>query len=49
MGNLPPHCDVIIKLIYVTELAVDDGRLLFRLSAALAPAKKDAAQQVILT
>ena len=45
VGNLPPHCEVIIKLVYVTEQQLDDGKIVFRLPAALAPARVDSALQ----
>eukprot|EP01113_Clastostelium_recurvatum_P040607 TRINITY_DN6329_c0_g1_i1.p1 TRINITY_DN6329_c0_g1~~TRINITY_DN6329_c0_g1_i1.p1 ORF type:complete len:310 (-),score=64.02 TRINITY_DN6329_c0_g1_i1:892-1821(-) len=37
VGNLPPHCDAIIKIIYVTELTLDGDEIAFIVPATLAP------------
>lgn len=37
IGNLPPGREVLVRLTYVTELVVDDGRLRFTLPTTLAP------------
>jgi len=37
IGNLPPGREVLVRLSYVTELVVDEGRLRFTLPTTLAP------------
>lgn len=37
VGNLPPGKEVTVKLTYVTELAVDDGRLRFAIPTTVSP------------
>ena len=40
VGNLPPLADVLIKVTYVTELAVEGDRLAFNLLGTVAPWKR---------
>ncbi|XP_071788645.1 protein mono-ADP-ribosyltransferase PARP4-like [Asterias amurensis] len=40
VGNLPPQADVLIKVTYVTELAVEGDRLAFNLLGTVAPWKR---------
>ena len=37
IGNLPPGKEVLVRITYVTELPVDDGRLRFTLPTTIAP------------
>ena len=37
IGNLPPGREVLVRVTYVTELAVDDGQLRFTLPTTIAP------------
>jgi Ca-activated chloride channel family protein len=37
IGNLPPGAEAVVKLTYVTELPVDDGRLRFTLPTTVSP------------
>src|SRR5688572_27376636 len=37
IGNLPPGKEVLVKLTYVTELAVDEGRLRFVIPTTVSP------------
>jgi Ca-activated chloride channel family protein len=46
VGNLPPGSDVIVKLTYVAELAVDDGRLRFAVPTTVSPRYAPAEDQV---
>ncbi|KAL6044894.1 Protein mono-ADP-ribosyltransferase parp4 [Balamuthia mandrillaris] len=43
VGNLPPKCSVMIKITYVTELAVDGPNINFVLPASVSPPQKDQA------
>ncbi|CAF4306266.1 unnamed protein product, partial [Didymodactylos carnosus] len=36
VGNLPPNCEVVIKITYVVELAIENGDIVFRLPAKVA-------------
>jgi len=47
VGNLPPACTVVIKITYVTELAVDAGDIIFQLPNAVAPSQKAKASQIV--
>ncbi|XP_038058129.1 protein mono-ADP-ribosyltransferase PARP4-like [Patiria miniata] len=40
VGNLPAHSDVLIKVTYVTELAVEGDKLAFKLLGSVAPWKR---------
>ncbi|XP_033122166.1 protein mono-ADP-ribosyltransferase PARP4-like [Anneissia japonica] len=46
VGNLPPNSEVLIKITYVAELAVDSGKIVFNLPGSVAPWKKDSALSV---
>ncbi|XP_033113003.1 protein mono-ADP-ribosyltransferase PARP4-like [Anneissia japonica] len=46
VGNLPPNSEVLIKITYVAELAVDCGNIVFNLPGSVAPWKKDGALSV---
>ncbi|XP_067947430.1 protein mono-ADP-ribosyltransferase PARP4-like [Watersipora subatra] len=37
VGNLPPYCTVLIKITYVCELSVSDGKFTFELPTNIAP------------
>jgi len=37
VGNLPPHCTVVIKITYVAELVVDGDGISFRVPGSVAP------------
>ena len=37
VGNLPPGKDVLVRITYVTELEVDDGRVRFMIPTAVSP------------
>ena len=37
VGNLPPRCTCVVKIVYVAELASEGGAVVFRLPASLAP------------
>ncbi|XP_062507413.1 protein mono-ADP-ribosyltransferase PARP4-like isoform X2 [Corticium candelabrum] len=43
VGNLPPDANVLIKITYVAELAVEGEHIVFRLPGSVAPWKKTAA------
>ena len=43
VGNLPPHCSVLIKITYVAELETEGEKIVFRVPASVAPWKKDSA------
>jgi poly [ADP-ribose] polymerase len=47
VGNLPPHTTAIIKITYVTELAVDGEDVIFTLPNSVAPSKKEKALKSI--
>jgi len=47
VGNLPPHTTAIIKITYVTELAVDGEDVIFTLPNSIAPSKKEKALKAI--
>ena len=42
VGNLPPFCDVLIKITYVAELQMEGEKVSFRIPACVAPWKKSA-------
>ncbi len=43
VGNLPPGASVLIKIIYVAELAVEGENIVFSLPGSVAPWKQEAA------
>lgn len=43
VGNLPPAARVVIKITYVTELAVEEGDICFTLPGSVAPCRRDQA------
>ena len=43
VGNLSPDANVLIKITYVAELAVEGEHIVFRLPGSVAPWKKTAA------
>ena len=43
VGNLPPDANVLIKITYVAELAVEGEHIVFCLPGSVAPWKKQAA------
>jgi poly [ADP-ribose] polymerase len=43
VGNLPPGASVLIKITYVSELAVEGENVLFSLPGSVAPWKQEAA------
>ena len=43
VGNLPPGASVLIKITYVSELAVEGEHILFSLPGSVAPWKREAA------
>jgi poly [ADP-ribose] polymerase len=50
VGNLPPRCDALIKITYVTELEVDGDNIVFRLPASVsAQQQKSATAQITQT
>ncbi|XP_071961516.1 protein mono-ADP-ribosyltransferase PARP4-like [Antedon mediterranea] len=46
VGNLPPNSEVLIKITYVAELAVDSSKIVFNLPGSVAPWKKNSALSV---
>jgi len=46
VGNLPPNTTAIIKITYVTELAVEGDDVIFTLPNSVAPSKKEKALKV---
>ena len=43
VGNLPPQCEVLIKITYIAELRVEEDAICFNLPASVAPWLKDSA------
>ena len=43
VGNLPPQCEVLIKITYIAELRVEEDAICLNLPAAVAPWLKDSA------
>ena len=43
VGNLPPECEVLIKITYIAELQVEEDAICFNLPASVAPWLKDSA------
>ena len=43
VGNLPPQCEVLIKITYIAELCVEEDAICLNLPAAVAPWLKDSA------
>lgn len=43
VGNLPPAATVLVKVTFVSELMVQDGRILFSLPGSVAPWQESAA------
>ncbi len=39
VGNIPPKANVIIKVIYITELGVDGPNIVFTLPPSVSPSK----------
>jgi len=48
VGNLPQACSVVVRITYVTELAVEDGALVLRLPSSVASNQERAATAVRL-
>ena len=46
VGNLPQACSVVVRITYVTELAVEDGALVLRLPSSVASNQERAATAV---
>ncbi|XP_078664712.1 uncharacterized protein LOC144907477 isoform X2 [Branchiostoma floridae x Branchiostoma belcheri] len=47
VGNLPPRASVLIKITYVSELAVEGENICFRLPGSVAPWQKDSLSEEI--
>ena len=47
LGNIPPYAHVVIKIVYVSELSLQDGNIVFCLPSMVAPCVKEDALDTV--